>query len=95
MSRRIYTADFKASAARLVTEQGYGNLEAAKSLGVPPSTMQHRVRRHGGAAAPAPPPDDPAALKAEVGRLREEVRRLTMGREILKKATAFFAGERA
>jgi transposase len=97
MARRHYTADFKAAAAKLVTEQGYGNLEAAKSLGVPPSTMQHWVRRHGGAGAkaPAPPPDDPAALKAELGRLREEVRRLTMEREILKKATAFFASERA
>jgi transposase len=97
MPRRIYTTDFKAAAARLVTEQGYGNKAAADSLGVPPSTLQHWVRRHGGAgaAAPAPPPDDPAALKAEVQRLRDEVRRLTMGREVLKKATAFFAGERA
>jgi transposase len=95
MPRRHYTADFKAAAAKLVTEQGYGNLEAARSLGVPPSTMQHWVRRHGGAKAPAPPPDDPAALKAENGRLRDEVRRLMMEREILKKATAFFASERA
>ena len=97
MARRHYTADFKAAAARLVTEQGYGNKQAADSLGVPPSTMQHWVRRHGGAAAmaPAPPPDDPKALRAENDRLRDEVRRLTMEREILKKATAFFASERA
>ena len=97
MPRRIYTTDFKAAAAKLVTEQGYGNKAAADSLGVPPSTMQHWVRRHGRprAAAPAAPPDDPAALKAEVDRLRGEVRRLTMEREILKKATAFFASERA
>jgi transposase len=96
MSRRHYTTDFKVAAAKLVTEQGYGNKAAATSLGVPPSTLQHWVRRHGRPPAPAAgPPDDPAALKAELGRLRDEVRRLTMEREILKKATAFFAGERA
>jgi transposase len=96
MSRRLYTADFQAAAARLVTEQGYGNLEAAKSLGVPPSTMQHWVRRLRRPPAPAAPPaDDPAALKAELGRLRKENERLLMEREVLKEATAFFAGERA
>ena len=93
---RRYTLDFKAAAAKLVTEQGYGNKAAATGLGVPPSTLQHWVRRHGRPPAPAaPPPDDPAALKAENGRLREENRRLLMEREILKKATAFFASERA
>jgi transposase len=97
MSRRLYTTDFKAAAAKLVTEQGYGNKAAADSLGVPPSTLQHWVRRHGRArtAPPAAAADEPAALKAELGRLRDEVRRLTMEREILKKATAFFASERA
>jgi transposase len=97
MSRRHYTTDFKAAAARLVTEQGYGPKAAATSPGVPPSTMRYWVRRHGGAAAaaPAPPPDDPEALRAENDRLRDEVRRLMMEREILKKATAFFASEGA
>jgi transposase len=96
MTRRLYTIDFKVAAAQLVTEQGYGPKAAAASLGVPPSTLQHWVRRHGRPPAPqAPPPDDPAALKAENQRLREDVRRLTMEREILKKATAFFASERA
>jgi transposase len=94
MARRIYTTDFKAAAAKLVTEQGYGPKAAAESLGVPPSTLQHWVRR-AGRPRPAPPPDDAAALKAENQRLRDEVRRLTMEREILKKATAFFASERA
>jgi transposase-like protein len=41
------------------------------------------------------PPDDPGALRKENGRLREENRRLTMERDILKEATAFFAREQA
>jgi transposase-like protein len=32
-------------------------------------------------------------MQAELRRLREDVRRLTMERDILKKATAFFAKE--
>ena len=95
MARNHYTLDFKVAAAKLVTEQGYGNKEAADSLGVPASTMQYWVRRFGTARPPAAPPDDAAALRAENQRLRDQVRRLTMGREVLKKATAFFAGERA
>jgi transposase len=95
MTRRHYTTDFKVAAAKLVTEQGYGPKAAADSLGVAPSTLRHWVLRHGRPRPAAPPPDEPAALKAELDRLREENRRLTMEREILKKATAFFASERA
>jgi transposase len=96
MARRTYSLDFKVSAAKLVTEQGYGNKAAASSLGVAPSTMQYWVRRFGSAPTrSARPPASPAALEAENDRLRAENRRLTMEREILKKAAAFFAGEQA
>jgi transposase len=91
MARRTYAQDFKDSAARLVTEQGYSAGQAAKSLGVDPASIRAWVRELSRATGPAA--DDPAALKAEVARLREENRRLTLEREILKKATAFFAKE--
>jgi transposase len=96
MARRTYSLDFKVSAARLVTEQGRGLKDAATSLGVAPSTMQYWVRRFGvPGPRPGPVPDNPAALKAENDRLRAENARLLMEREILKKATAFFAREQA
>jgi transposase-like protein len=41
----------------------------------------------------APLPEDPAALKAQVRELEARVKRLEMEKEILKKATAFFAKE--
>jgi transposase len=89
MARRTYSLDFKVSAAKLVTEQGRGLKDAAASLGVAPSTMQYWVRRFGTPAAARPlPPGDPDAL-------RRENQRLLMEREILKKATAFFAREQA
>ena len=95
MAKRTYSLDFKVSAAKLVTEQGRGLKDAATSLGVAPSTMQYWVRRFGTPAARAQAPDDRDALRLENDRLREENRRLLMERDILKKATAFFASEKA
>jgi transposase len=95
MARKTYSRDFKVSAAKLVTEQGRGLKDAATSLGVPTSTMQYWVRRFGTTVARPQPPDDPVALRQENDRLREENKRLLMEREILKKATAFFASEKA
>jgi transposase len=95
MAKRTYSLDFKASAAKLVTEQGRGPKDVATSLGVAPSTLQYWVRRFGTKAARPQVPDEPGALRKENERLRKENERLLMEREILKKATAFFAREQA
>jgi transposase len=89
MPRRKYTREFKESAAELVNEQGYTAVEAAKSLGVDPNSIRHWVKRFPGNGAGAAVGE--GALRAELRRLREENKRLLMEREILKKATAFFA----
>lgn len=91
MSRRKFTIEFKISAVKLVHEQGYTVPEAAKSLGVDPGSIRGWLKQFGGEAATAPSGD--GALKAELQRLRKENQRLRMEREILKKATAFFAKE--
>jgi transposase len=85
MPRWPFTREFKESAARLVTEQGYSQSQAAQSLGVERASIALWVRQ------PSPPSAPPAG--GEVERLRAENRRLLMEREILKKATAFFARE--
>ena len=97
MARPTYSLDFKISAAKLVTDQGRGLKDVATSLGVAPSTLQYWVRRHGSPAArpQSPPPTDQDGLRRENDRLREENKRLLMERDILKKATAFFAREQA
>ena len=87
MSRRKYTREFKVSAVKLVTEQGYSVAEAAKSLGVDRTSVREWLKKF----VPEGGPDADSSLKAELSRLREENKRLLMEREILKKATAFFA----
>jgi len=91
MSRRKFSREFKLSAVKLVTQQGYTIAEAAKSLGVDPTTMRYWVEQLGQEAGCAPTGD--GALQEENRRLRKENARLLMERDILKKAAAFFAKE--
>jgi len=93
MARRKFTREFKISAARLVTEQAYSVPQAAKSLGVDPGSIRDWVKKFAPSNGSASPPTTEATLRKEVERLRQENRRLLMEREILKKATAFFAKE--
>jgi transposase len=89
MPKSKHSRDFKVSAVKLVSEQGYTITEAAKSLGIEPNTLRDWTKKF--APAPEHMPSTESAMRAELRRLREENRRLTMERDILKKATAFFA----
>ena len=82
---------FKEAAAKLVTEQGYTPRRAAESLGVKVSTLQYWVKVYG--VVPAESAQTVESLRLRVAELERENRGLRMDREILKKATAFFAKE--
>jgi transposase len=89
MGRRIFSREFKVSAVKLVQEQGYSVVEASKSLGVDAASVRGWLKKYSlevGAGVNAQ-----SSMRAELRRLREENKRLLMEREILKKATAFFA----
>jgi transposase len=75
----------------LVHQQGYTVVQAAQSLGVDPASLRGWIKQF--PADDAAPPDSSGAVQGELRRLREQVRQLTMERDILKKATAFFAKE--
>jgi len=92
MARRRFSREFKLSAVKLVNEQGYSPVEAAKSLGVDANSVRGWIEKFSGEAGTAAPGSE-GALKAEVRRLRKENAQLVMEREILKKAAAFFARE--
>ncbi len=91
--RKEHSREFRDSAVKLITEQGYQIAEAARNLGIN-ATMLGRWKREdvGGGKGSAVSPDG-KELQAELTRLRKENHRLRMEREILKKAAAFFANE--
>ena len=92
MPRRVFTAEFREAAVRLVTEQNYGVREAGRSLGVGVNTLRYWIRRsRGGRSGPGASEDQ--ALRRRVRELEAQVQKLTTEREILKKAAAFFAKE--
>ena len=90
--QRRYTEEFKREAVLLVTDQGYTQAEAARSLGVNANLLRNWQRKCTSENQGENPMRE--ADQDELKRLRKEVRRLRMERDILKKATAFFASEK-
>jgi transposase len=88
--RRNYTEDFKRDAVALVTEQGYKPSEAARSLGIGDNLVRRWKREFEEEASGAQLGADD---REELKRLRKENRLLKMEKEILKKASAYFAKE--
>ena len=91
-----YTKQFKQQAVKLVSEQGYQPTRAARELGMPFSTLLVWLKKAGW-KKPDPEgaivSEDPRILQAQVKELRCQVKRLEMEKDILKKATAYFAGQ--
>ena len=92
IERKTYTPEFKLQAVKMITEQHLSVTEVARRLGIPAKRLHEwkkAVREHGAGAFPGAghltPQED------ELRRLRADVKRLEMERDILKKAAAFFA----
>ena len=92
--RKRFSKQFKIDAVKLVTEQGYNVSEAARNLGIHHTSLRRwkkQLEADGNKAFPGK--GNISSEKEELYRLRKEVRKLRMEREILKKAAAFFAKE--
>ena len=85
--RNRYSPEFRGEAIRLVRSSTDPLAKIARDLGVNPETLRVWVQ------AARPPSEVPLTddERSELTRLRREVRQLQMERDILKKATAFFA----
>ena len=87
---RTYTKEFKEEAVALVTEQGYSVTEAAKSLGITTKLIYNWKQKIEAERSWAALSEDE---RSELIKLRRENKQLLIEREILKKASAFFAKE--
>ncbi len=92
--RTKYDDNFRREAVRLLeTRGGRSAGEVAESLGISESMLWRWKKKFGGSDKPTPSESGDADTAAEVKELRKRVRELEMERDILKKATAFFAKE--
>jgi transposase len=92
---RIYTAEFRESAVKQVTEGGRSLTAVARSLEMSNKTLANWVlrARKGELLVKRGPAQPVCELQAELSRLRQENARLKTEKEILKKAAAYFARE--
>jgi transposase len=86
-----YDKPFKIAAVKLVTEKGYAPKQAALSLGIPVNTLQYWIKVFG--HEPKTRSETMDSLRLKNKQLEAENQRLKLEREILKKATAFFASQ--
>jgi transposase len=93
--RRTFTEDFKADAVRLCKAGGQSVGEVARSLDLTETSLRAWVRQAEIDAGKGTPEALTTVEREELSELRRRVKRLEMEREILKKATAFFAKENA
>ena len=91
--RRAFTAEFKREAVGLTKLGDRGIGEVARDLDLTETALRERVKRADEEAAPLTVGALSAVEREELLRLRKQVKRLEMEREILKKAAAFFARE--
>ena len=93
LPRQTYTKEFREQAVRLVIEQDLTVPEAARRLVMSNQTLSNWVfkARHGKLAGMDGNRKPVTDLEAEVSRLKRELAEARMERDILKKATAYFA----
>jgi transposase len=92
--RKKYSKEFKLDAINLVLEQNYTKSAASKSLGINSNILGRWIKEH--------EQDDVHTFRGndkltpeqeEIRRLKSQVKMLEMEKDILKKATVFFAKE--
>lgn len=89
--QKRFTEEQKQNAVRLVDEAQYSVEAAAKAVGCSVPTMYGWKAKYGAKRVPCGPDASYEALQSENKALRAQLRQAEMEREILKKATAYFA----
>ena len=87
MGQSGFTEDFKTDAIKQITERGHSIADVSQRLGVSTHSLYAWIKRQAGSPSAAVKDDQ----SAEIRRLKQELARVTEERDILKKATAYFA----
>ena len=90
MSGLRFSDDFKKDAVSQVTDRGYSVREVAERLGISTKSLYTWKAQF---SKPGKVIDNEAVLASELRRVKRELARVTEERDILKKATAYFARE--
>lgn len=86
MAKVHFTEEFKREAVVQLVERGYSAAEVSKRLGVSQHSLYEWKKKFSGPKGAAEDNRD-----AEIRQLKRELARVTEERDILKKATAYFA----
>jgi len=89
--RRTFSAEYKAETVRLIQRSGKSIGQMALELGIGDTALRRWVAQAEIEAGRGPAGALKRSEREELVELRRENERLRMEREILKKATAFFA----
>ena len=93
MERRKFSREYKLAAVKKVLEQGLSYCQVARDLGIRDTYIHNWKNAFEKDGTLDREVEQNASVESELKRLREENRQLKMERDILKKATAFFAKE--
>ena len=92
----MFSAEFKREAVQMATKPGNSIAQIAKDLELGESNLRSWVRQFGsGKWEAAPGKDLKAASTQELERVKRELNRVKMERDILKKALGYFAKDPA
>lgn len=94
MAKRTFTREFKLEAVKLVKERGVSVSQASRDLDIHINVLRKWIRSFEEDPVQAfPGQGQMKADQAEIAKLKKEVAKLKMERDILKKAAAYFAKE--
>ena len=90
-ARRHFTAEYKAEVVELVRGSAKSVGQVAQELDLTETAVREWIKQADIDAAADPRGSLTTEERAEVARLRRELKRVTMERDILKKAAVLFA----
>ena len=89
--KRIFTAEQKAEAVKIVEQSGKPVMQVAREMGLTPSALSKWVKQAKIDREGSPQGALTSSERQELTQLRRELKRVEMERDFLKKVATFFA----